>query len=147
PDGRTLATAGEDHAVKLWDVTTGQERCTLKGHQGPVVAVAFAPDGNTLASGGEDNTVRLWPAAVDAEASARKKELDADVPGTAAAANEWGDSLWQYGRTEEAETAYAEAQARLEKLAVSFPDSPGLKQEMIRSLLSRSMLLEQTGRL
>jgi WD40 repeat protein/serine/threonine protein kinase/tetratricopeptide (TPR) repeat protein len=146
PDGQTLATGGADTTVKLWDVATGQERCTLKGHQGVVRALQFAPDGNSLVTGSDDGTVRLWPAAVGAEARARKKELEADVPGTPAAHNERGDALWQYGRTEEAEGAYAEAATRLEKLAATFPDSAGLRQEMIRNLLSRSLLLEQTGR-
>ena len=147
PDGRTLATGdGGDGTVKLWDVATGQERYTLKGHQGAVQALEFTPDGNTLITGSNDGTVRLWPAAVDANARARKAELETDVPGTPAALNEQGDGLWQYGRTEEAEKAYAQAGARLEKLAATFPDSPGLRQEMVRSLLSRSLLLEQTGR-
>ena len=34
----------------------------------------------------------------------------------------------------------------MEKLAAAFPDSSGLRQEMIRSLLSWALLLEQTGR-
>ena len=36
PDGKRLASAGEDGTVKVWDAATGQEILTLKGHTGRV---------------------------------------------------------------------------------------------------------------
>src|SRR5215470_11906835 len=60
PDGKILATAGFDNAVKLWDFATGKEIKTLSGHTGPVYSVAFSPDGAVLASSGHDQTIKLW---------------------------------------------------------------------------------------
>ncbi|MFI7176383.1 nSTAND1 domain-containing NTPase [Streptomyces spororaveus] len=67
PDKRTLATAGQDTMVRLWNVSTGKLRATLPGHSDKVSSVAFSPDGRTLATGSIDKTVRLWD--VDAEES------------------------------------------------------------------------------
>jgi WD40 repeat protein/tRNA A-37 threonylcarbamoyl transferase component Bud32 len=70
PDGKTLASASADQTIKLWDVgrtdlnpshrdrTT--PRCTLQGHTGAVLSLAFADDGKTLVSAGADETVRVW---------------------------------------------------------------------------------------
>jgi WD40 repeat protein len=33
---------------------------TLRGHDGPVVSVAFSQDGKRIVSGGQDGTIRLW---------------------------------------------------------------------------------------
>ncbi len=60
PDGQTLASASTDKSVRLWAVSDGQLRKTLKGHDNFVYAVAFSPDGTRLASGSLDGTVRIW---------------------------------------------------------------------------------------
>ena len=49
-----------DSTVKVWDVGTGQERATLKGHTDAVSSVALSGDGKTLVSGSVDGTVRVW---------------------------------------------------------------------------------------
>ena len=63
PDGRLLATAGDDGRVRLWDWAEGQELQTLEGHGGTVFTVAFSANGTLLASGSEDHKVRLWDVA------------------------------------------------------------------------------------
>jgi eukaryotic-like serine/threonine-protein kinase len=60
PDGKTLASAGDDNRVRLWDLNTGQQRATLKDHWKLVTAIAFTPDGRTVASASYDRTVKLW---------------------------------------------------------------------------------------
>ena len=65
PDGKTIASGGQDNIVRLWDVDTQTEVGTLEGHSGYVSSVSFSPDGKTIATGSIDGTVRLWE--VDAQ--------------------------------------------------------------------------------
>jgi WD40 repeat protein/basic membrane lipoprotein Med (substrate-binding protein (PBP1-ABC) superfamily) len=60
PDGKRLATAGEDAVVRLWDLTTGEERYNWSAHPTRVTALAFSPDGSHLATAGDDYKVKIW---------------------------------------------------------------------------------------
>ena len=58
-----LATSG-DVDVTVWRFEgrgpEGSKPVTLKGHEGPVTALAFQRRGGLLASGGADGVVALW---------------------------------------------------------------------------------------
>jgi WD40 repeat protein len=63
PDSSTLAVAGFDRAVHLFDVKSTTERLVLQ-HDVVVSAVAFSPDGSRLASF-TPGQVRVWALDVD----------------------------------------------------------------------------------
>ena len=60
PDGRWLASCGNDGAVQLFDVTSGHRVATLRSHSNWVRKLCFSPNGEFLASLGSDANVKLW---------------------------------------------------------------------------------------
>ena len=66
-DGKTLAIAGDDLAIKIFDADSGRLLRTLQGHTGEIRALSFASDGKTLASGGKDRLVKAWTVATGRE--------------------------------------------------------------------------------
>jgi WD40 repeat protein/tRNA A-37 threonylcarbamoyl transferase component Bud32 len=60
PDGRFVASGGDDHTVGVWDMATGAEVQKLAGHPAGVRVVAISPSGRWLASAHVDKAVVVW---------------------------------------------------------------------------------------
>jgi WD40 repeat protein len=73
PDSKTVASCGNDHAVKLWKAADGSPVRTLEGHASHVYNVAFHPDGTRLASCDLKGVVKDW----NLKTGASDRELDA----------------------------------------------------------------------
>jgi WD40 repeat protein len=60
----TLASGSTDTTVRIWDISSGSCKATLKRGESPVWAVIFLPDASDgsqkLLSGSGDNRIRLW---------------------------------------------------------------------------------------
>jgi RNA polymerase sigma factor (sigma-70 family) len=61
-DGKTLATAGFDGVVHLWDMIQAKEVARLNGEKSTIRSVSFAPDGKTVACVNDAGFVKLWDA-------------------------------------------------------------------------------------
>jgi WD40 repeat protein len=75
PDGKTLASCGNDHLVKLWSVPDGKPLAELAGHECHVYNVACHPDGRSLVSADLKGIVKVW----DLRSGTVTRELDAKV--------------------------------------------------------------------
>jgi len=60
PDNKTLAVAGYDRIIRLWDVDTLKVVRELKDHSDTVYGVAFSADGKLIASASADRAVKVW---------------------------------------------------------------------------------------
>ncbi len=73
PNGEILASAGDDHEIKLWEVLTGKEIKSFEYHSVSVNAIAFSPDGKFLASGDDEGYIKIFNIEEEKQTSFIKK--------------------------------------------------------------------------
>lgn len=60
PDGKYIASGGDEQVIRVWDVTTGDTSLLYRGHTDRIWQLAWSPDGKKIASSSGDGTVRIW---------------------------------------------------------------------------------------
>ena len=59
-DGQRVVSTGEDHSVRIWDVTSANAPVVLPGHQASIRSVAISPDGRRLVTGDLQQKAIVW---------------------------------------------------------------------------------------
>ncbi|MBL7184942.1 MAG: serine/threonine protein kinase [Phycisphaerae bacterium] len=114
PDGRTLATTGNDGTLRFWDVTTRKQLPTINAHSAPVLSMALSPDGAVLATGSADSTIRLWDTVTRQEtkrlrghsSEVRSLAFSADGTVLASASKDRTVKLWELADRPDSDTLY-----------------------------------------
>lgn len=66
PDGSRIASGGNDHVVKIWDVASGRETLTLPA-SGDICGLCWRQDGKALAALSSDGVVTVWSSELDSK--------------------------------------------------------------------------------
>jgi WD40 repeat protein len=59
-DEQKFATAGADHVVRFFELSTGKALASFDGHESTVTSIAFLENGEEIASASTDRTIRFW---------------------------------------------------------------------------------------
>jgi WD40 repeat protein len=60
PDGKVIASGGDDKSVRLWAVESGKSLRVLDGHKDCVNCLVFSLNGKWLVSGDKEGIFRVW---------------------------------------------------------------------------------------
>jgi WD40 repeat protein len=60
PDGKLLATAGDDGLIQIWSLDSLKLVRTLSAHRWTISSLSFLADGNTLVSASWDGNIKFW---------------------------------------------------------------------------------------
>ena len=90
PDGKSIASVGEDNTVRVWKANNGQNIFTYKppgklgdafrGIFNSIDSISWSPDSSQIASSSEDGTVQVWNAFTGDNITTYRGHITNDVP-------------------------------------------------------------------
>lgn len=60
PDGRYIASGGNDKTIQVWSTLTGQRSFIYRNRSAGVNTVAWSPDNHSIVFGSNDRTAQVW---------------------------------------------------------------------------------------
>lgn len=62
PDAKSVFSGTIDSEIKQWEISSGKELRSFKGHKRAPLSLTFSSDRELMASGSTDNTIKIWNA-------------------------------------------------------------------------------------
>ena len=94
PSGNKILSWGEDGAVRLWDVVTGNELGPTMKHNSEVIGASFNKDGKLILTYSKDGSVRLWSVETNKQIGSSMKH---DGPLDGAVLNRYENRILSWG--------------------------------------------------